>query len=64
MLGCSIHPGAKIGNGVMFDHAYGSVVGETAVIGNDCSIFHNVYLGGKGEGDRHPKIGNNVVIGA
>ena len=63
-LGCSIHPAAKIGKGVMFDHAYGIVVGETSVIGDNCTIFHNVYLGGKGSGDRHPKIGNNVVVGA
>ena len=60
----SIHPAAKVGKGVMFDHAQGIVVGETAVIGNNCTIFHNVYLGGLGTGERHPKLGENVVIGA
>jgi serine O-acetyltransferase len=48
----------------MFDHAQGITIGETTVIGDNCSIFHNVYLGGQGKGDRHPKIGNNVLIGA
>lgn len=66
VLGVDIHPNAKIGYGVMFDHASGIVIGETAVIGNDCSIFHNVTLGGTGKrfGDRHPKLGNGVIIGA
>lgn len=61
-----IHPGAKIGQGILFDHATGVVVGETAVIGNNVSILHNVTLGGTGKacGDRHPKIGNGVLIGA
>ncbi|OMP04243.1 hypothetical protein COLO4_09804 [Corchorus olitorius] len=61
-----IHPGAKIGSGILFDHATGVVVGETAVIGNNVSILHNVTLGGTGKasGDRHPKIGNGVLIGA
>ncbi|KAL3821109.1 hypothetical protein ACJIZ3_007014 [Penstemon smallii] len=61
-----IHPGAKIGRGVMLDHATGLVVGETAVIGDNVSILHNVTLGGTGKdsGDRHPKIGNGVLIGA
>ncbi|XAR56777.1 Serine O-acetyltransferase [Bertholletia excelsa] len=61
-----IHPGAKIGRGIMLDHATGVVVGETAVIGNDVSILHNVTLGGTGKasGDRHPKIGEGVLIGA
>lgn len=61
-----IHPGAKIGSGLMLDHATGVVIGETAVIGNDVSILHNVTLGGTGKsgGDRHPKIGNGVLIGA
>ncbi|KAJ7558790.1 hypothetical protein O6H91_04G055800 [Diphasiastrum complanatum] len=61
-----IHPGAKIGKGVLFDHATGVVVGETAVIGNDVSILHHVTLGGTGNacGDRHPKVGNGVLIGA
>jgi serine O-acetyltransferase len=49
----------------MFDHATGIVVGETVVIGDGCSIFHNVSLGGTGSvHDRHPKLGKNVVVGA
>ncbi|KAL1815300.1 hypothetical protein ACET3Z_017874 [Daucus carota] len=61
-----IHPGAKIGRGVLFDHATGIVIGETAVIGDNVSILHNVTLGGTGKacGDRHPKIGDGVLIGA
>ncbi|MFS7985515.1 putative serine O-acetyltransferase [Helianthus anomalus] len=61
-----IHPGAKIGYGILFDHATGLVIGETAVIGNNVSILHNVTLGGTGKmsGDRHPKIGDGVLIGA
>ncbi|XP_028789558.1 serine acetyltransferase 1, chloroplastic-like isoform X2 [Neltuma alba] len=61
-----IHPGAQIGRGILLDHATGLVVGETAVIGNNVSILHNVTLGGTGKasGDRHPKIGDGVLIGA
>ncbi|WOG94267.1 hypothetical protein DCAR_0313560 [Daucus carota subsp. sativus] len=61
-----IHPAATIGKGVLFDHATGVVVGETAVIGNNVSILHHVTLGGTGKagGDRHPKIGDGVLIGA
>ncbi len=61
-----IHPGAKIGEGIMIDHATGVVVGETAVIGDNVSLLHSVTLGGTGctEGDRHPKIGNGVLISA
>jgi serine O-acetyltransferase len=61
-----IHPGAKIGRGILLDHATGVVVGETAVIGNNVAILHNVTLGGTGKicGDRHPKIGDGVLIGA
>lgn len=61
-----IHPAATIGSGVLFDHATGLVVGETATIGNNVSILHNVTLGGTGSrvGDRHPKIGDGVLIGA
>ena len=60
------HPAATIGKGVMIDHATGVVVGETAVVGNNVSILHNVTLGGTGttDGDRHPKIGDGVVLGA
>ncbi|XP_050219922.1 serine acetyltransferase 1, chloroplastic-like [Mercurialis annua] len=61
-----IHPGAKIGQGILLDHATGVVIGETAVIGDNVSILHNVTLGGTGKssGDRHPKIGDGVLIGA
>ncbi|OIW09521.1 hypothetical protein TanjilG_11643 [Lupinus angustifolius] len=61
-----IHPGAKIGRGILLDHATGLVVGESAVIGKNVSILHNVTLGGTGKvcGDRHPKIGDGVLIGA
>jgi len=61
-----IHPAARIGRGVMFDHATGIVVGETCVIENDVSILQSVTLGGTGKesGDRHPKIREGVLIGA
>ncbi|KAI3717925.1 hypothetical protein L1987_69856 [Smallanthus sonchifolius] len=61
-----IHPGAKMGSGLLFDHATGVVVGETAVVGDNVSILHNVTLGGTGKsgGDRHPKVGDGVLIGA
>jgi serine O-acetyltransferase len=61
-----IHPGAKIGCGLMIDHATGVVIGETAEIGDDVSMLHGVTLGGTGNdsGDRHPKIGDKVLIGA
>jgi serine O-acetyltransferase len=61
-----IHPAARIGSGIMIDHATGVVIGETAVVGNDVSLLHSVTLGGTGKagGDRHPKIGNGVLIGA
>jgi len=61
-----IHPAAKIGHGVMFDHATGIVVGETCVIDNDVSILQSVTLGGTGKecGDRHPKIREGVMIAA
>ncbi|CAK8538914.1 unnamed protein product [Lathyrus sativus] len=66
VFGVDIHPGARFGSGILFDHATGIVVGETAVIGNDVSILHGVTLGGTGKagGDRHPKIGDGVLIGA
>lgn len=66
VFGMDLHPRAQIGKGVMFDHAQGIVVGETAVIGDGCIIFHNVTLGGTGSrgGDRHPKLGKNVLVGA
>ena len=61
-----IHPAARIGTGIMLDHGSGIVVGETASIGDNCSLLHSVTLGGTGKesGDRHPKIGENVMIGA
>jgi serine O-acetyltransferase len=61
-----IHPGAKIGSGVFFDHGTGIVIGETAVVGDDVSMLHAVTLGGTGaeRGDRHPKIGRGVLLGA
>ena len=61
-----IHPAAKIGKGIFLDHATGLVVGETAAIADDVSLLHGVTLGGTGSenGDRHPKIGKGVMIGA
>jgi serine O-acetyltransferase len=61
-----IHPGAKIGKGILFDHATSVVIGETAVVEDDFSMLHEVTLGGTGKngGDRHPKIGRGVMIGA
>jgi len=62
---CDIHPAAQIGRGIFVDHATGVVVGETAAIGDDVSMLHDVTLGGTGNetGDRHPKIGRGVMIG-
>lgn len=61
-----IHPAARIGKGVFIDHATGLVIGQTAVVGDDVSLLHGVTLGGTGKesGDRHPKIGHGVLIGA
>jgi serine O-acetyltransferase len=63
---CDINPNASIGRGIFLDHATGFVVGETAVIEDDCSILHDVTLGGTGKEheDRHPKIRRGVLIGA
>jgi serine O-acetyltransferase len=67
LTGIEIHPGAKIGERVFFDHAMGVVVGETAEIGDDCTIYQGVTLGGtalyKGT-KRHPTLGRGVVVGA
>ena len=65
-FGVDIHPAATFGSGIMLDHATGLVVGETAVIGNQVSILQSVTLGGTGKehGDRHPKIGDGVLISA
>lgn len=63
--GIEIHPGATIGKGVFIDHGMGVVIGETAVVGDNCTIYQGVTLGGTGKdkGKRHPTIGNNVLIG-
>jgi len=65
-FGVDIHPAARLGQGIMLDHATGVVIGETAVVGNNVSILQSVTLGGTGkdEGDRHPKIGDGVLISA
>lgn len=64
--GIEIHPGAKIGKRLFIDHGMGVVIGETAVVGDDCTIYHQVTLGGTGKDKvkRHPTVGNNVLIGA
>ncbi len=66
VFGIDIHPAAKIGRGIMLDHGSGIVIGETAEIGDNSSLLHDVTLGGSGKeaGDRHPKIGRGVMIGA
>lgn len=64
--GIEIHPGARIGKHLFIDHGMGVVIGETAEIGDNCTIYHGVTLGGTGKekGKRHPTIGNNVLISA
>ncbi len=66
IYGIDIHPGARIGKGIMIDHAHSIVIGETAVVGDNVSMLHAVTLGGTGkeDADRHPKIGDEVLIGA
>lgn len=66
VFGVDIHPGARVGQGIMIDHAHSIVIGETAVVGDNVSMLHSVTLGGTGkeDGDRHPKIGDGVLIGA
>lgn len=66
LTGIEIHPGAKIGKGLLIDHGIGVVIGETAEVGDNCTIYQGVTLGGTGKdkGKRHPTIGNNVMIGA
>ncbi|VVC00306.1 2,3,4,5-tetrahydropyridine-2,6-dicarboxylate N-acetyltransferase [uncultured archaeon] len=63
--GAEIHPGASIGRAFFIDHGAGTVIGETAEIGDNCVLFHNVTLGGTGKhsGKRHPTLGNNVLVG-
>ncbi|NLO72784.1 MAG: serine O-acetyltransferase [candidate division WS1 bacterium] len=64
--GIEIHPGARIGKGFFIDHGMGVVIGETAEVGNDCTLFHGVTLGGTGKetGKRHPTLEDNVTVGA
>ena len=66
IYGVDIHPGARLGRGIMIDHAHSIVIGETSVVGDNVSMLHSVTLGGTGKehDDRHPKIGNGVLIGA
>lgn len=66
LYGVDIHPGAQVGQGIMIDHAHSIVIGETAVVGDNVSMLHSVTLGGTGkeDDDRHPKIGDGVLIGA
>jgi serine O-acetyltransferase len=66
LTGIEIHPGAVIGRRFFIDHGMGVVIGETAVIGDDCTLYHGVTLGGTSweKGKRHPTLANNVVVGA
>ena len=66
LTGIEIHPGAQIGRRFFIDHGMGVVIGETAIIGNDCTLYHGVTLGGTTwkKGKRHPTLKDNVVIGA
>lgn len=65
LTGIEIHPGAKIGRRLFIDHGMGIVIGETATIGNDCTIYHGVTLGGTGKDKykRHPDLGDDVMVG-
>ena len=66
LTGIEIHPGATIGRGFFIDHGAGVVIGETAEIGDNCTLYQGVTLGGTGKdtGKRHPTLGNNVMVGA
>lgn len=66
LTGIEIHPGAKIGKGLLIDHGSGVVIGETAEIGDNCLIYQGCTLGGTGKehGKRHPTLGNNVMVGS
>ena len=66
LTGIEIHPGAQIGPRLFIDHGMGVVIGETAIIGKDCMLYHGVTLGGTSleAKKRHPTLGNNVVVGA
>lgn len=65
LTGIEIHPAAKIGKRLFIDHGMGIVIGETTTIGNNCTIYHGVTLGGTGKDKykRHPDLGNNVIVG-
>lgn len=65
LTGIEIHPGAKIGKRLFIDHGMGIVIGETSTIGNNCTIYHGVTLGGTGKdkNKRHPDLGDNVIVG-
>ena len=64
--GIEIHPGAKIGKGLFIDHGAGVIIGETTIIGDNCTLYQGVTLGGTGkeQGKRHPTLGNNVMVSA
>lgn len=66
ITGIEIHPGAKVGHGVLIDHGSGVVIGETAEVGDNCTIYQGVTLGGTGKdtGKRHPTLGKNVLVGS
>lgn len=66
LTGIEIHPGAQLGRRLFIDHGMGVVIGETAVVGDDCTLYHGVTLGGTSwnKGKRHPTLGNHVVVGA
>lgn len=66
LTGIEIHPGAQLGRRVFIDHGMGTVIGETAVVGDDCLLYHGVTLGGTGKerGKRHPTLETGVVVGA
>ena len=66
LTGIEIHPGAQIGEGLFIDHGSGVVIGETAIIGDNCTLYQGVTLGGTGKetGKRHPPLGNGVLVGA
>lgn len=66
LTGVEIHPGAQMGRGILIDHGSGVVIGETAVVGDGCTIYQGVTLGGTGKekGKRHPTLGKNVLVGS
>jgi len=66
LTGIEIHPGAQIGRGLFIDHGSGVVIGETAIVGDNCTLYQGVTLGGTGKdtGKRHPTLGDNVLVGA